>query len=227
MADKILVVDDERSLVKALTFALEKEGFKTEAAYDGEEALAKWHQDVFDLVILDLMMPGLDGYEVCRRLREITSVPIIMLTARSEDINKIQGLELGADDYITKPFNPRELIARIKAVLRRFRNNANQGVIRIRDLAIDVLRHRAIIRGKNIDLTAKEFALLSLLVQNPGTVFSREKLLQQIWGYEYFGDPRTVDVHIRHLREKIEEDSSQPQYIVTVWGAGYKLREEE
>jgi len=226
MKKKIMVVDDEQTLVKALSFALEKEGFMVSPAYNGEEALQKWKENRFDLVILDLMMPGMDGYEVCRRLRQESNIPIIMLTARAEDIDKIQGLELGADDYVTKPFNPRELIARIKSVLRRSQREIS-GAIEVSDLKIDLVRHRVTLKGKQVELTSKEFALLSLMARNAGHVFSREQLLQQVWGYDFLGDPRTVDVHIRHLREKIEPDPSRPTYIITVWGAGYKLQEED
>jgi len=221
-----MVVDDEQTLVKALSFALEKEGFMVSPAYNGEEALQKWKENRFDLVILDLMMPGLDGYEVCRRLRQESNIPIIMLTARAEDIDKIQGLELGADDYVTKPFNPRELIARIKSVLRRSQKGIGSA-IEVKDLKIDLVRHRVTLKGDQVELTSKEFALLSLMARNAGHVFSREQLLQQVWGYDFLGDPRTVDVHIRHLREKIEPDPSRPTYIITVWGAGYKLQEED
>ena len=179
--------------------------------------------------MLDLMLPEIDGFEVCRRIRKTSEVPIIMLTARGEDIDKILGLELGADDYMTKPFNPRELVARIKAVMRRSQNRltnpASLQYIRLQDLQIDLLQQKVRVRDKEVDLTSKEFALLSLLASNPGRVFSREKLLEHVWGYDYYGDARTVDVHIRHLREKIEQDPAAPQLILTVWGAGYKFRE--
>jgi two-component system, OmpR family, response regulator VicR len=224
----VLVVDDEKTLVKALTFNLEKEGFRVEQAYDGEEALRKVFALKPDIVVLDLMLPLVDGFEVCRQIRKKTDVPIIMLTARGEDIDKVLGLELGADDYLTKPFNSRELVARIKAILRRslFREEETKKIAQIGNLQVDLLQHRVRIDGKDISLTSKEFALLSFLVANAGNVYSREQLLEQVWGYDYYGDVRTVDVHIRHLREKLEQDPGNPNLILTVWGTGYKIRED-
>ncbi|NLZ38781.1 MAG: response regulator transcription factor [Firmicutes bacterium] len=226
---KILVVDDEKTIVKGLKFALEKENYSVIVAYDGEEALQLFEAEAPDLILLDLMLPEIDGFEVCRRIRKHSNVPIIMLTARGDDIDKVLGLELGADDYMTKPFNPRELVARVKAILRRSRSQAldpsGMRVIRLQDLEIDLFQHKVRVRDKEVDLTSKEFALLSLMASNPGRVFTREKLLEHVWGYDYYGDPRTVDVHIRHLREKIEPDPASPQLILTVWGAGYKFRE--
>ncbi|MBT9166791.1 MAG: Transcriptional regulatory protein WalR [Syntrophomonadaceae bacterium] len=227
---RILVVDDEKTIVKGLKFSLEKEGYEVLAAYDGAEALSLFKKENPDLFVLDLMLPEVDGFEVCRRIRKGSEVPIIMLTARGEDIDKILGLELGADDYVTKPFNPRELTARIKAILRRSqipsgKDQAGMQVIRLQDLQIDLFQRKVRIRDKEVDLTSKEFALLSLLASHPGRVFSREKLLEHVWGYDYYGDARTVDVHIRHMREKIEPDPATPQLILTVWGAGYKFRE--
>ncbi len=224
----VLVVDDEKTLVKALSFNLEKEGFKVEQAYDGEEALQKVFDLKPDIVVLDLMLPEIDGFEVCRQIRKKLEVPIIMLTARSEDIDKVLGLELGADDYLTKPFNSRELVARIKAILRRstVRDGEAKKVIQIGKLQVDLLQHRARIDGQEINLTSKEFALLSYLAANAGNVYSREQLLEQVWGYDYYGDVRTVDVHIRHLREKLEKNPGNPEYIITVWGTGYKVRED-
>lgn len=227
---RILVVDDEKLIVKGLKFSLEKEGYEVLAAYDGAEALSLFKKENPDLIVLDLMLPEVDGFEVCRRIRKGSEVPIIMLTARGEDIDKILGLELGADDYVTKPFNPRELTARIKAILRRSqlppgRDQVGMQVIRLQDLQIDLFQRKVRIRDKEVDLTSKEFALLSLLASHPGRVFSREKLLEHVWGYDYYGDARTVDVHIRHMREKIEPDPATPQLILTVWGAGYKFRE--
>jgi len=224
----VLVVDDEKTLVKALTFNLEKEGFRVEQAYDGAEALNKVFALKPDIVVLDLMLPQVDGFDVCRQIRKKTDVPIIMLTARGEDIDKVLGLELGADDYLTKPFNSRELVARIKAILRRslFREEETKKVAQIGNLQVDLLRHRVRLDGKDINLTSKEFALLSFLVANAGNVYSREQLLEQVWGYDYYGDVRTVDVHIRHLREKLEQDPGNPNLILTVWGTGYKIREE-
>ena len=224
----ILVVDDEKTLVKALSFNLEKEGFRVEKAYDGEEALQKVFDLKPDIVVLDLMLPEVDGFEVCRRIRKKLEVPIIMLTARTEDIDKVLGLELGADDYLTKPFNSRELVARIKAILRRsaFREDEAKKLLQIGKLQIDLLQHRVRLDGKDINLTTKEFALLSFLAANAGNVYSREQLLEQIWGSDYYGDVRTVDVHIRHLREKVETDPGNPDLILTIWGTGYKIRED-
>ncbi len=224
----VLVVDDEKTLVKALSFNLEKEGFRVEQAFDGEEALKKVFDLKPDIVVLDLMLPEVDGFEVCRQIRKKLEIPIIMLTARSEDIDKVLGLELGADDYLTKPFNSRELVARIKAILRRstVRDEEAKKVIQIGKLQVDLLQHRARIEDKDISLTSKEFALLSFLASNAGNVYSREQLLEQVWGYDYYGDVRTVDVHIRHLREKLEKDPANPELIITVWGTGYKLRED-
>jgi two-component system, OmpR family, response regulator VicR len=226
--ETVLIVDDEKTLVKALKFNLEKEGFRVEEAYNGEDALQKVFDTGPDIVILDLMLPGLDGFEVCRQIRKKQEIPIIMLTARGDDIDKVLGLELGADDYMTKPFNPRELVARIKAILRRSgaREEVLKKHIHIGELQIDLLQHRVRTGAKEIDLTAKEFALLSFLASNAGRVYSREQLLEQVWGYNYYGDARTVDVHIRHLREKIEADPGNPELIITVWGTGYKFREE-
>ncbi len=224
----VLVVDDEKTLVKALSFNLEKEGFRVEQAYDGEEALQKFYSLKPDIVVLDLMLPEIDGFEVCRRIRKKYDVPIIMLTARSEDIDKVLGLELGADDYLTKPFNSRELVARIRAILRRstVREEEAKKMIQIGDLKVDLLQHRVRLGEREVSLTSKEFALLSFLAANAGNVYSREQLLEQIWGYEYYGDLRTVDVHIRHLREKLENDPGNPDLIITVWGTGYKIRED-
>lgn len=224
----VLVVDDEKTLVKALSFNLEKEGFRVEQAYDGEEALRKVFDLKPDIIVLDLMLPELDGFEVCRRVRKKLDIPIIMLTARGEDIDKVLGLELGADDYLTKPFNSRELVARIKAILRRsiVREEEARKVIQIGKLQVDLLQHRARIDSREVNLTSKEFALLSYLAANAGNVYSREQLLEQVWGYDYYGDVRTVDVHIKHLREKIEDNPGNPEYIITVWGTGYKIRED-
>jgi two-component system, OmpR family, response regulator VicR len=224
----VLVVDDEKTLVKALSFSLEKEGFRVEQAYDGEEALKKVFEIKPDIVVLDLMLPEVDGFEVCRSIRKKLDVPIIMLTARSEDIDKVLGLELGADDYLTKPFNSRELVARIKAILRRstVREEEARKLIQIGRLQVDLLQHRVRLGEQEIGLTSKEFALLSFLAANAGNVYSREQLLEQVWGYDYYGDVRTVDVHIRHLREKLEKDPGNPDLIITVWGTGYKIRED-
>ncbi len=224
----VLVVDDEKTLVKALTFNLEKEGFRVEQAFDGEEALQKVYDLKPDIVVLDLMLPEVDGFDVCRQIRKKLDIPIIMLTARSEDIDKVLGLELGADDYLTKPFNSRELVARIKAILRRSaaREEEAKKVVQVGNLQVDLLQHRARIGDQEISLTSKEFALLSFLATNAGNVYSREQLLEQVWGYDYYGDVRTVDVHIRHLREKIEKDPGNPDLLITIWGTGYKIRED-
>ncbi|WP_069649254.1 response regulator transcription factor [Caloranaerobacter ferrireducens] len=227
MGNHILIVDDEPLMVKGLKYSLEQDGYKIDTAYDGNEALKKALDNSYDLIILDLMLPGIDGLEVCQKIREKSQVPIIMLTAKGEDINKILGLEYGADDYLTKPFNILELKARIKAILRRVvarETKIGDQVIKVDNFTINTLGRKVTVRGKEINLTAKEFDLLLLLASNPGKVFSREELLEVIWGYEYFGDLRTVDVHIRRLREKIEKNSSQPEYILTKWGVGYYFR---
>lgn len=227
MSTKILIVDDEKVFVKGLKYSLEQDNYAIDTAYDGYEALEKTASKQYDLIILDLMLPGIDGLEVCQKIRQDSQVPIIMLTAKGEDIDKILGLEYGADDYLTKPFNILELKARIKAILRRanMRNTKiTDQVIKIDDFTINTLGRKLTVRGKEVNLTAKEFDLLLLLASNPGKVFTREELLETIWGYEYFGDLRTVDVHIRRLREKIEKDSSQAEYILTKWGVGYYFR---
>ncbi|NLX90215.1 MAG: response regulator transcription factor [Firmicutes bacterium] len=227
MNEKILLVEDEKTLSKALKFSLEKEGFIVTVAYDGEEALEAVSRDEPQLIILDLMLPKIDGFEVCRTIRRESDVPIIMLTARDEDIDKILGLELGADDYMTKPFNTRELLSRIRAILRRTAHHtfSDNKMVRVGDIEIDLIKHRVSVKGREVSLTSKEYALLSFLASNPGRVFPRDMLLEEIWGYEYCGDARTVDVHIRHLREKIEESPAEPHYILTVWGTGYKFKE--
>ncbi len=227
MSSKILIVDDEVLLVKGLKYSLEQDGYKIDTAYDGKEALVKTTNNDYDIILLDLMLPKIDGLEVCQKIREKSQVPIIMLTAKNEDMNKILGLEYGADDYLTKPFNILELKARIKAIFRRVnRKETNIGdqVIKVDNFTINTLGRKVSVRDEDINLTAKEFDLLLLLATNPGKVFTREELLEIIWGYEYFGDLRTVDVHIRRLREKIEEDSSQAEYILTKWGVGYYFR---
>ncbi len=227
MAIKILIVDDEPLLVKGLKYSLEQDGYEIITAFDGEEALEKAENEKVDLILLDLMLPKIDGLQVCQRIRQDQQTPIIMLTAKGEDISKILGLEYGADDYLTKPFNILELKARIKAVSRRFQNSDNGSadrVIKIDDFKLNTLGRKVSIRDKDINLTAKEFDLLLLLASNPGKVYAREELLEIIWGYEYFGDLRTVDVHIRRLREKIEKNSSHPEYILTKWGVGYYFR---
>lgn len=228
MAERILVVDDEPILLKGLKFSLEQDGYQVEVAVDGLEAYEKIMNNDYDLVVLDLMLPEIDGLEVCRKVRESSMVPIIILTAKGEDSSKVLGLEYGADDYLTKPFNILELKARIKAILRRVNvteTSSATSILSIGDFTINTLGRKVSINGRDINLTAKEFDLLLLLVINKDKVFSREELLETIWGYEYFGDVRTVDVHIRRLREKIEKNSSQPDYILTKWGVGYYFKD--
>lgn len=225
---KILVVDDEQLLVKGVKFNLENEGYTVETAYDGETAVELARNSDFDLIILDLMMPKLDGLSACMKIREFSNVPIIMLTAKSEDADKVMGFESGADDYVTKPFNILELKARIRAMLRRA-GVATQKAVRKQQLtvghiALDSEQRVAICDGKTVDLTAKEYDLLELLMKNPRRVYSRENLMDLVWGYTYAGDFRTVDVHIRRLREKLEHNPAEPEYIMTKWGVGYYLK---
>jgi len=222
---KILVVDDEKLLVKGIKFNLQNEGYQVECAYDGAAAVELARTGSFDLIILDLMMPEIDGLEACMRIREFSNVPIIMLTARSEDTDKIIGFECGADDYITKPFNILELKARIRAMLRRA-SGAAQTKSRIvaGDLVLDT-EQRVVIRDEQtLELTAKEYDLIELLMKNPRRVYSRENLMNVVWGYAYTGDYRTVDVHIRRLREKLERNPAEPEYILTKWGVGYYFK---
>ena len=227
MPMKILVVDDERLLVKGIKFNLENEGYQVECAYDGTAAVELARTGGFDLIILDLMMPEIDGLEACMRIREFSNVPIIMLTARSEDTDKIIGFECGADDYITKPFNILELKARIRAMLRRATGSAAQGKspITVGDLTLDTEQRVAIRDGEVVELTAKEYDLIELLMKNPRRVYSRENLMNVVWGYSYTGDYRTVDVHIRRLREKLEKNPAEPEHICTKWGVGYYFKE--
>ena len=223
---KILVVDDEKVLVKGIKFNLENEGYQVEVGYDGEEAVELARNGGFDLIILDLMMPKIDGLQACMRIREFSNVPIIMLTARSEDTDKIIGFEYGADDYITKPFNILEVKARIRALLRRSGAGAQKDTGRLNagHITLDPDARDAWKGEELVELTAKEFDLMELLLRNPGRVYSRENLLNVVWGYEYVGDYRTVDVHVRRLREKLELDPANPQYILTKWGVGYYLK---
>lgn len=226
---KILVVDDEKSIVKGIKFSLEQDDMKVEVAYDGENALELAKANHYDMILLDIMLPGFSGLEVCQMIREFSDVPIIMLTAKGDDMDKILGLEYGADDYITKPFNILEVKARIKAIFRRNNRNVpeqeNQKVIETKGLKIDVDSRRVYIDDKEVNLTAKEFELVYLLVSNPNKVYSREQLLKTIWGPSYPGDARTVDVHVRRLREKIEATPADPKYIHTKWGVGYYFHE--
>lgn len=223
MARRILLVDDEPLIIKGLKFALEQDGYDTDSAADGEEAVAKILENEYDLVLLDVMLPKLSGIEVCQTVREKSDVPIIMLTAKGEDMDKILGLEFGADDYMTKPFNILEVKARIKSILRRAgtMKEAPKLELSAGELSINIGNRSVIARGKNVNLTVKEFDLLQLFMNNPGKVYSRDELLETIWGFDYLGDFRTVDVHIRRLREKIEEDPANPIYIMTKWGVGY------
>ena len=231
MAKKVLVVDDEKLIVKGIRFSLEQDGMEVDCAYDGEEALEAAKKKEYDVVLLDVMLPKLTGFEVCQQIREFSSMPIIMLTAKGDDMDKILGLEYGADDYITKPFNILEVKARIKAIIRRTNkingSNESSKIIAFGTMKIDTDNRRAYIDGKEVNLTAKEFDLLELLVNNPNKVYSRDNLLNIVWGYDYPGDVRTVDVHIRRLREKIESNPSEPKYIHTKWGVGYFFQDQE
>ena len=227
MAAKILIVDDEKNIVDILRFNLRKEGFETMEAYDGREAIEKAIRLKPDIILLDVMLPVFDGFTVCRKLRERIQTPIIMLTAKEEEVDKILGLEMGADDYVTKPFSPRELIARIKSNLRRStieNHNETPDIIYAFDLEIDIARYEVVKAGEVIDLTAREFALIKFLVQNAGKVFSRETLMEKIWDYEYFGDMRTVDVTVSRLREKLSKNINE--YILTKRGVGYYFRKD-
>ena len=228
MGKRVLVVDDEKLIVKGIRFSLEQDDMKVDCAYDGEEALKLARENEYDMILLDIMLPKIDGFEVCRQIREYSDVPIIMLTAKGEDMDKILGLEYGADDYITKPFNILEVKARIKAIMRRVgrkTGGSDSGrVIQKGSMKIDCESRRVFVGEKEVTLTAKEFDLLELLAMNQNKVYSRENLLNIVWGYEYPGDARTVDVHIRRLREKIEQHPSDPKYVYTKWGVGYYFR---
>lgn len=231
MSSKILVVDDEQSIVEIIAYNLKKEGFNVICAEDGERALELFSSENPDLILLDIMMPKIDGYTVCKTIRQTSDVPIIMITARADEIDKVMGLELGADDYVTKPFGNRELIARVKANLRRFsnsqdfknvsQNKSSKNSYQFEELVIDFDRYEVFKRDEIINLTLREFELLKFLALNQGQVFTRETLLSKVWGYEYFGDLRAVDVTIRRLREKLEDDSSKPRFIITKRGVGY------
>lgn len=228
MAGKILIVEDDRNLLDTLKYNLRKEGYEAVTATDGAEGLEIARREKPDLIILDIMLPKLSGFEVCRILRKEMIIPILMLTAKDEEVDKVVGLEIGADDYMTKPFSMRELLARLGAMLRRADMAALQfaserKTVKIGDLEIDFGRHQAFCRGSRLDLTPKEYDLLAFLATNKGLVFSRDQLLDKVWGYDYAGDTRTVDVHIRWLRQKIESDPAKPNRLVTVRGAGYKL----
>ena len=225
MGKKVLVVDDEKLIVKGIRFSLEQDGMEVDCAYDGEEALEAARKNEYDIMLLDVMLPKLNGFEVCQQVREFSDVPIIMLTAKGDDMDKILGLEYGADDYITKPFNILEVKARIKAIMRRSGGKQSREetakMMVFDELKVDCEGRRVYISEKEVNLTAKEFDLLELLMMNPNKVYSRENLLNLVWGYDYPGDVRTVDVHIRRLREKIEASPSEPKFIHTKWGVGY------
>lgn len=228
---RILLVDDEEAILKLLRFPLEREGYQVVTARDGEEALEIFAREEFDLVVLDIMLPGLDGMEVCRRIRAQSIVPIIMLTARADEFDKVLGLEIGADDYITKDrFSLREFRSRVRAQLRRAQmarsaEAARKDVIKVDDLEVDLLKRTVVVRGKKVDLTYIEFELLKTLISHPGRVYNRQLLLHLVWGDSDYRDPRTIDVHIRHLREKLEADPREPEFIFTVRNIGYKFRE--
>lgn len=230
--NKALVVDDEKLIVKGIKFSLEQDGYEVDVAYDGSEALKMAKEKEYDIVLLDVMLPEMDGMEVCQAIREFSEMPIIMLTAKGTDMDKILGLEYGADDYITKPFNILEVKARIKAIIRRNSKKSkaaqkNERIIEVSDLKLDLDSRRVFEKNKELNLTAKEFDILELLTQNPDKVYSREKLLNIVWGNKLHeaGDVRTVDVHVRRLREKIEPNPSEPKYIHTKWGVGYYFKE--
>lgn len=233
MATKVLVVDDEKNIVKGIRFSLLQDGYEVDTAYDGEEALQKANENQYDLIILDVMLPKHSGLEVLQQIREFSSVPVIMLTAKGEDMDKILGLDYGADDYITKPFNILEVKARIKAIIRRVsgsrreREEEEERILENGDMRMDFDNRRVTVAGKEINLTSKEFELLELLATHPGKVYSRIMLLQTVWGKDYPGDVRTVDVHIRRLREKVEPNASEPVYVQTKWGVGYYFRQNE
>lgn len=228
MGKRVLIVDDEKLIVKGIRYSLEQDSMEVDVAYDGEEAMALIRENQYDMILLDVMLPKYDGFEVCRYVREFSDVPIIMLTAKGDDMDKILGLEYGADDYITKPFNILEVKARIKAIMRRMKkkdgnDRDNKSIVK-GDMKIDCESRRVTIGEREVNLTAKEFDLLELLATNPNKVYSRENLLNIVWGYEYPGDARTVDVHIRRLREKVEANPSDPKYVYTKWGVGYYFR---
>ncbi|MDO4548469.1 MAG: response regulator transcription factor [Clostridia bacterium] len=230
MAKRLLIVDDEPTIVKGLKYSLEQDGYETESAFDGEEAVEKFFDGKYDLVLLDVMLPGIGGIEVCQRIRERSDVPIVMLTAKGDDMDKILGLEYGADDYITKPFNILELKARLKTILRRstmISRESNSKVIKVRDLTLSLTNRTVMIGNREANLTAKEFDMMQLFVKNRGKVFSREALLETVWKCDFSGDLRTVDVHIRRLREKIERNPAKPEFIFTKWGVGYYFTDKD
>ncbi len=225
MAKKVLVVDDEKLIVKGIRFSLEQDGMEVDCAYDGEEALEMAKAGTYDIILLDVMLPKLTGFEVCQQIREFSSVPVVMLTAKGDDMDKILGLEYGADDYITKPFNILEVKARLKAIMRRTapkeNKDAKRTMLESGDMKLDTENRRVYVSDKEVNLTSKEFEVLELLMRNPGKVYSREALLNSVWGTDYPGDVRTVDVHVRRLREKVEVNPSEPRFVHTKWGSGY------
>lgn len=230
MAKRILLVDDEPLIIKGLRYSLEQDGYEIDSAADGEEAVNKFFAGTYDLILLDVMLPKMSGIEVCQRIRERSYVPIIMLTAKGEDMDKILGLEYGADDYMTKPFNILEVKARIKSIFRRAAaapEPEEKKFVRVRDLEVNFANRSVTLSGRDIKLTAKEFDLLQLFITNRGKVYSREDMLATVWKYDYLGDMRTVDVHIRRLREKIERDTSHPEFIFTKWGVGYYFTDKD
>jgi DNA-binding response OmpR family regulator len=227
---EILIVDDEPGIIRLISMYLEREGFQTASARTGAEALGMVERGSPALVILDIMLPDIDGWEVCRELRRTSDVPIIMLTAREGDEDKIVGLEIGADDYVTKPFVPRELVARVKAILRRVRTasaETDEAILDFGDLTIELAKREVRLSGEIVTLRAKEYDLLVELARKPGHVFDRERLLRDVWGYDFFGDSGTIDVHVRRLRAKLHDDSSNPRFIETVWGVGYRMKEQK
>jgi two-component system alkaline phosphatase synthesis response regulator PhoP len=226
MAQRILVVDDESAIVELVEYNLAREGFEVFTEADGKAAVERARAEKPDLIILDVMLPGMSGMDVCRELRKSTDVPIILLTARKDEVDRVLGLELGADDYVTKPFSPRELVARVKAILRRSQRGGGEGegIAAHHGLVVDEERREVTLDGRPLELTFTEFELLATLAKNPGRAFSRDELLSRIWGEDFYGDARTVDVHIRHLREKLEEDPAAPRFIETVRGVGYRFR---
>lgn len=221
---RLLVVDDETAIAELVTYHLTREGYHVDVEEDGKAAVLRAQRESFDLVILDVMLPGLSGLEVCRAIRQNSDVPIIMLTARKDEVDRVLGLELGADDYVTKPFSPRELIARVKAILRRSaRGRDESGGVRVPGLEVDVERRAVSVDGQPVNLTFTEFELLTILARHPGRAFTRDELLVRVWGEDFYGDSRTVDVHVRHLREKLHEDPAKPRFIETVRGVGYRF----
>ncbi|MCY0879002.1 MAG: response regulator transcription factor [Firmicutes bacterium] len=225
MMQRVLVVDDETAIVELVRYHLSREGFQVEALDNGQAAVERVMHEPFDLIILDVMLPGMSGLDACRAIRQQSDVPIIMLTARKDEVDRVLGLELGADDYVTKPFSPRELVARVKAILRRSqKGREDSGEIRYPGLEVDVDRRTVTVDGRPVNLTFTEFELLTILARHPGRAFSREELLVRVWGEDFYGDARTVDVHIRHVREKLQEDPQNPRFIETVRGIGYRFK---